>query len=353
MPEFPDDVTCTMGTFTNAQGLKLASYCCHLKDVEKIRGIVYLCHGYAAHTQFQWFRAPEPGEVHTVFDNTVMEGLVRAGWSVHALDHQGHGRSEGAGGLPGYFEAFDHLVAEADTYVHDVVLKDPQWKHFGHNVHLFGISMGGATAIEMSLLHPKTYRGCVLYSPMLSLEKVREEVVAVCITNRHLEYFARPIAFLAPTLPIAKPAENKIHPASQTEMNIDPLTYSGNVRARVALEFVEVTIKLMHHRLQEMSVPFVTFHSVSDTFTDPDGSARLLEVATARDKTYMKVGEGCDVDANMFHGLGTEPGWDKVLARALEWLADRSVQAAAPCKGNEMDSPVQNISVSVAASTVL
>jgi len=42
----------------------------------------------SSHTQFEWLHAPAPGEPHTKFEGTVVDGCVRAGLAVHALDHQ-------------------------------------------------------------------------------------------------------------------------------------------------------------------------------------------------------------------------------------------------------------------------
>ena len=54
-------------------------------------------------------------------------------------------------------------------------------------------------------------------------------------------------------------------------MDDDPLSYGGDVRARVAAEFVHTTNNLMDGGMQNIDTPFITFHSVKDTFTDPHG----------------------------------------------------------------------------------
>jgi len=91
MPAVPDDVELTQGTFTNAQGLKLATFCYVAKAAPQPRGIVFLLHGYGAHTQFEWLHPPSPGEPHSKYEGTVIEGACSAGLAVHALDHQSHG----------------------------------------------------------------------------------------------------------------------------------------------------------------------------------------------------------------------------------------------------------------------
>ena len=73
-------------------------------------------------------------------------------------------------------------------------------------------------------------------------------------------------------------------------------------------------------------VPFANFHSVHDSLTDMEGSEALLERSTnvrGGDKTFFKVGEGCEVDVKMWHNLVAEPGREVVFAAALKWLDDR------------------------------
>ena len=176
-PSVPDDVELTEGTFTNAQGMQLATFSWCLKPrgllgtAPRPKGIVLLLHGYGSHTFFEWMHAPAPGEPHTKFTGTVIEGCVRDGWAVHAIDHQGHGQSEGA---RAYFERFTHLADEASAYV-DMLLSGDRWR--GLPVFLWSVSMGGATALTMARRDPDKYAGLVLYAPMISLEQVQNQEV--------------------------------------------------------------------------------------------------------------------------------------------------------------------------------
>jgi hypothetical protein len=125
-------------------------------------------------------------------------------------------------------------------------------------------------------------------------------------------------------LPIAKPALNTHNPLSQQEMDQDCLTYSGDCRARVAHQFMMVTDGFMDGDLSLLNVPFVTFHSVRDTFTDPEGSEVLYAQAAVADKTHLRVGPGCDVDVDIWHALAAEPGREVIFGRARAWLEERT-----------------------------
>jgi hypothetical protein len=130
-------------------------------------------------------------------------------------------------------------------------------------------------------------------------------------------------------LAIARPARNEHNPLFQQEMDDDPLTYTGNVRAKTAVEFIRVTANFLNGGLRKLQLPFVTFHAPKDTFTDPYGSERLISDACSTDKTYLSVGQGLDVDVDMWHALGAEPGFEVVAARAIDWINKRLGRPAA------------------------
>jgi alpha-beta hydrolase superfamily lysophospholipase len=319
LPAVPSDVQFSQGTFVNAQGLRLATF--SYVATPKPRGIVFLLHGYGVYTQYEFLLPPSPGEPHTQFEESVIDRCVRAGWAVHALDHQGHGRSEGAGGLQASFERFSNLPDEASDYI-DTLLADDQWK--GLPVFLWSVSMGGATALSMARKKPEAYAGLVLYAPMISLELVRQVEVGLGIRNADLEPLVGILSLLLPHVPVAKPARNTVNPLAQEEFDNDPLIYHGAVRNRVSEEFINVCDGFLRGGLFDVRTPFVTYHSVKDTFTDPYGSKRLFEMASTEDKTYVRVGKGLDIDADVWHALTTEVGRDEILSHSLAWIDARS-----------------------------
>ena len=110
---------------------------------------------------------PLPGECRTVYEDTTIDNLVKQGYACRTLDHQGGGRSEGlgkrgmrqmsrsremrVGTMRGNF-LHENLVDEAEQYISDIVMNEPELK--GLPVFLFGISMGGATAIRLAENNP-------------------------------------------------------------------------------------------------------------------------------------------------------------------------------------------------------
>jgi len=320
-PSLPKAVEFTPGTFMNPQGIKLKTFRWGLRGAT-YKGIVWLCHGYGGHTIFEWFMPAMPGQPHNQWDSSVPKGFVEAGYLVCTLDHQSHGHSEGARGLRCFVErGFDDFTNEAIANLISVS-QEPALSSLP--IFLFGVSMGGATAVRMAQTMPSMFRGMVLYSPMLSLEEVKKQKLVAGIRNRHLAPLVDSLNRLCPTLPIGKAARNTIHPECQTEFDEDPFTYSQDCRVRVAKAFQDVTNWFLAGGLRELRTPFITFHSVKDTFTDPLGSQTLLEMAEVEDKTYLKVGLGQDVDVDIWHALNAEPGHEEVFNSALAWIQQRS-----------------------------
>ncbi|GMI43274.1 hypothetical protein TrCOL_g9788 [Triparma columacea] len=317
-----------VGSFINAQRQKIVTYAFDPAQAtfgnKPLRGVCIMIHGYGAHTQYQWFDSKIPGQQRTVYENCIVDLIVRQGYAVRTLDHMGHGRSENKDNLKCFFQ-FEQLVDEFEQYITDTVMNEAKLK--GLPIFLFGISMDGATAIRLSENNPDRYTGMVTFAPMCSLEKVRRQTIKWCIRNKHLEPFIGLLACLKPSMAIAKSSPNVMFPIMQQEYENDPMVYHGDSRVLVAKSFIDVTARFMSPGgFDNVQVPFATFHSVHDTLTDLEGTEALFENSKNvrnGDKKFYRVGAGLDVDAKMWHNLLREPGWELVLDAALKWMDER------------------------------
>jgi len=308
----PDTVEYETNTFTNLQGLKLQSFYFRARDRDSL-GVVFMCHGITAHTTWEWLLSSEPKGLHNCWQGSVLQGLVDAGYVVYALDQQSHGYSEGARGLRCFFERFSDLRDENDAFVREVVLKDSRTQ--GLPLFLFGQSMGGAVAVQMSTASPELYQGMVLYAPMLCVPKVNIMLAAIvkCI-----------LALVDNVAPVWRFTPRQKGPAKDGREK-DPLVYRSGMRVRVARECIKATQAFMTSDLSSVGVPFLVMHSVADPATNSRGSQELFEKATCLDKTYLKVGPGLDIEGDgTVHALSYESGHDLVLSSALKWLLQRT-----------------------------
>jgi alpha-beta hydrolase superfamily lysophospholipase len=215
------------------------------------------------------------------------------------------------------------LVDEAEYYISEIVMKEAMLA--GLPIFLFGISMGGATAIKLAHRAPDRYAGMVTFAPMCSLEKVRKASIFHCIQNRHVEFLIGFLACVNPKLPLAKTTPNTMFPAMTKEYDDDPLCYQLATRIVVAKSFIDTTAEFMNTDFfNGLRTPSATFHSVHDTLTDMEGTEALFSGSVnVPDKTFYRVGAGLDVDVKMWHNLLREPGSDMVLNKAMEWMNQR------------------------------
>ena len=117
-------------------------------EINGARGGVVLVHGYGEHL----------GR----YEHVAM-ALNDAGWSAYALDHVGHGRSEGERVL---ISDFTPVVEDVHTVVGQAKAANP-----GLPVAMIGHSMGGMIAARYAQLHPGELAALVLSGPVIGTLK--------------------------------------------------------------------------------------------------------------------------------------------------------------------------------------
>ena len=205
-----------------------------------------------------------PGDYHTVYEGGLADIIVRAGYAVRAIDHQSCGRSESRGNRRCNFEV-EHLVDESEQYIVDHVMNEVELK--GKPIFLFGISLGGAVALRVSENNPDRYNGMCLFSPMCSLEKVREQRAFLCIKNRQAEPLMGLLACICPTLPIVSTSQNVMFPDMQEEFDNDILV---RVKKKNAVSrYIKVIIFLVSLFFLHGLLLSVTFVSINTLILTP------------------------------------------------------------------------------------
>ncbi len=123
------------------------------------------------------------GEHSGRYDHVVAR-LVGQGYAVHALDHRGHGRSDGPRAL---IEDMDDAVADLDTLVDMAVAAQP-----GLPVFMLGHSMGGLLGLRYALAHQDRLAGLILSAALAQLDAV----------PKPLELVGRALSVIAPRAPL-------------------------------------------------------------------------------------------------------------------------------------------------------
>lgn len=226
----------------------------------------------------------------------VAERLTREGYGVYALDHRGHGLSQGK---PGLLDRLDNAVADLGTLIAIAREALPQ-----QDLFLLGHSMGGAIALEYALDRPQTIDALVLSAPLAKLEAASPVQLAA----------ARLISAVAPATGVAKVDSSKVSrdPAVVTAYDEDPLVLHGKLPARTITELA-AAIERFPHRLPQLTLPLLVMVGAADELVPPDAARMVAELAGSTDKRLIEY-EG------LHHEIFNEPEQDKVLDDLVAWL---------------------------------
>lgn len=229
-----------------------------------------------------------------------IDRLSKEGFHVFAIDHVGHGRSDGK---RAYIRDFNQLVDDASAWFESLRAAHPdmQWYVFGH-------SMGGGIALNFALEHQDELKALVLSGPLIKLPDNTPAIVRAV---------GQVLAKIAPTLAVVPIDFDLISrdPEVVKCYKEDPLIYTKPVRAKTAIELDEFA-KRIQKRLPELRMPFWVGHGSLDRITDPEGSKMLHEQAASNDKT-LKMYHG------LFHEILNEPEGPVVMHDITQWLKKR------------------------------
>ncbi|RME45356.1 MAG: alpha/beta fold hydrolase, partial [Chloroflexi bacterium] len=124
------------GTFVGLDNLKI--FYQHWRPETDPRAVLVIVHGYAEHSgRYQH----------------VAEYFVERGYAVYALDHRGHGRSEGE---RAYVDRYNDLLVDLRTFVELV-----RQRELARRIFMVGHSMGGALATLFAAEHGDLLHGLV------------------------------------------------------------------------------------------------------------------------------------------------------------------------------------------------
>lgn len=254
----------------------------------EVRGVVCVCHGYGA-------------DAGWLVQLTCI-AIAKEGYAVYAIDHQGHGKSEGLKGhVPDIKVVVDDCIAFFDS---------KRGSHKGMSFFLYGESMGGAIALLIHLRQPELWQGVVLNGAMCGIGKFKPPWPA-----EHLLGF---ISGIIPTWPIVPtkdiPTVSFKEPWKRELARNNPNRYSGRPRAATAQEFLRV-VKEIEGRASEVTAPLLMLHGGLDVVCDPDGVKMLHQNVSCADKTLH-------VYPDMWHQLVGEPseGLEQVFGDMFSWL---------------------------------
>jgi alpha-beta hydrolase superfamily lysophospholipase len=271
----------TEGTFRGAGGVSI--YWRRAAPAGTPRAIVLISHGYAEHVgRYEEF----------------IQHLVGRGFAAAALDHRGHGRSEGP---RGHCLTFKEFVAD----LHTLAGEAGRWWPGTPRI-LFGHSMGGLIATLYLIEHPDTARAAAVTGPALHVPDSRPAA---------LRWIARGLALVAPKLAFSTALDQAAlsrDPKVGEAYVADPLVHrkvtAGFVRAIAAAQ------KRALAEAKQVRTPLLILHGDADRLVEASGSSELARALSCPHEVQILPG--------YYHELLNEPPAEraKVLAALDRWF---------------------------------
>lgn len=214
-----------------------------------------------------------------------------------ALDHYGHGQSEGKRGhIPRYeyfMEIIDELIAQVK----------PQFE--GLPLYLWGHSMGGNIVLGYLLRHrPQPMAGVVVTGPAVrpGFEPPKLMVALGKITRRIYPSFTQPNQLDVKGL--------SRDPAVVKAYQDDPLVHD-RLSSELGIGLLEWGQWLLDHQ-HTAPLPLLVMHGTADRLTSPKATEAFFANVTGN--ATLKLWEG------FFHELHNEPEQHQVLSYLWQWM---------------------------------
>ncbi len=275
--------TRTERTFDGVGGVRIV-YDVWTPDTQP-RAVVVLSHGL--------------GEYARRYDH-VAQRFGEAGLVTYALDHRGHGRSDGKRML---VRDISEYTADFDTLVGIAKREHPALKCI-----VLGHSMGGGIVFAYGVERPDNYDLMVVSAPAVAAQDLVHPLVALA---------ARGLGVVLPGLPVTELDVDAISrdPAVVEAYKTDPLVYHGRVTAGVGRALLQVG-DTMPQRAPALTAPLLVVHGSDDRLIPVDGSRRLVECVGSTD-VELKVYPG------LYHEVFNEPEREQVLDDVVSWITGR------------------------------
>ena len=216
------------------------------------------------------------------------------GYEVHALDHRGHGKSDGKRGH----------VARWQDYATD--LEQLRSSLEQKTQYLLGHSMGGMISILHLLEYPNRFAAVALSGPAADVSIPVSKMKAL---------MGKTMSSIIPTLSLA----NNIDPysvCSDTKVVedyiSDPLNH-GKVTARWFSEYLK-TIDRVKQEAGKIQTPIAVWHGDGDSLVEPWVSQNLFKNLNMEFRQYKLI-------ENVFHEILLEANWTDTAGEIKDWIS--------------------------------
>ncbi|GAA0480827.1 monoacylglycerol lipase [Parasphingorhabdus litoris] len=248
-----------------------------------IKAAIILVHGYDEHSGRYGYFA---------------EHCTKLGFAVHAVDHWGHGNSNGDNGFVSEFSVYHDGL--------DALIEQLPETQQSLPMILVGHSLGGLIGATYLLKKQSRFAAAVLSGPAI---KATEE------PSSFLKALSKILSKAAPKMGVLAldPSGVSRDPKVVADYLADPLVSGTKIGARLAAEMM-VNMELVQNQAAKIELPMLMLHGGQDSLTAPEGSEFLHENIGSNEKMLKIYPE-------LFHEIFNEPEKDMVLTDMTDWIA--------------------------------
>lgn len=225
--------------------------------------------------------------------------LVPLGYAIYAIDHIGHGKSDGA---RKHINAFTDFTDTLDIYFERV----KNWHGADKPIFLLGHSMGGLIAANYLLANQQLFAGAILSAPAL---KISDDIPLLKLLLGKLLAVVLPKAGILPINPTKVSRDPEVVQAYLD----DPLIHKGKTSARLASELLKA-MQQVHAKAKIIKLPVLILQGTADVIVNPEGAQEFYDEITSPDK-MLKMYDG------LYHEVFNEPEKKQVFDDLKNWLA--------------------------------
>jgi alpha-beta hydrolase superfamily lysophospholipase len=236
---------------------------------------------------------------HSGLYPTVVEHFTGRGFTVHAMDLRGNGRSDGQRAYVERWEEYREDLACFVALVREEEADRP--------VFLLGNSLGGLIVLDYAIHHPVGLRGIIAASPPLGRLGVPVALLALGrVLSRLWPRFS-----MRTGMDLSGLARD---PAVAQTVLADPLFHRVGT-ARLSTE-VMAAIARVQAAAPRFPLPLLVLHGSSDRMVPPEGSREFVARVGHPDRELREY-------AGAYHVLFADVDRERVLADVEQWVEAR------------------------------